>query len=119
MTSSDRYLSISRAPHLALVLGLCVAASAGGADDDLEIQTLPPEPEPIQEEIEPEVTIIQREDRSIEEYRVGGELRAVRVVPRKGKPYFLVDTDGDGLFDVRRYELGDDILVPGWVIHRW
>ena len=75
------------------------SASSPGAwaveEERLEIETLPPEPDLMEELEEAEVTIIQQENRIIEEYRLDGHLRAIRVIPAKGRPYFLIDTDGD------------------------
>ena len=42
-------------------------------------------------ELEPQVTIIRKEDRdAVEEVRVNGELRYVKVTPHYGRPYYLV-----------------------------
>ena len=35
----------------------------------------------------------------ITEYRVGTQLRVVKVVPARGPTYYLYDRDGDGLVD--------------------
>ena len=43
---------------------------------------------------EPDVTIRQEGDRTVEEYRVNGFLYAVKITPKVGKPYFLVRADG-------------------------
>ena len=43
---------------------------------------------------EPDVTIVQKGDKTVEEYRLNGFLYAVKVTPKKGKPYFLVRADG-------------------------
>lgn len=68
----------------------------------------------------PEVTIRQRGDRgSVEEYRAGGVLYMIKVVPAKGVPYYLVDTDGDGSLETRYSELEDGMLIPAWVLLRW
>ncbi|HAO34325.1 MAG TPA: DUF2782 domain-containing protein [Candidatus Competibacter sp.] len=68
----------------------------------------------------PEITIRQRGDRgSIEEYRAGGLLYMVKIVPARGVPYYLVDTDGDGNFETRYSELEEGILIPAWVLLRW
>jgi hypothetical protein len=79
----------------------------------------PPMPADEREEIEPQVTIIRQEDRTIEEYRINGQLYMVKVTPSKGYPYYLVDADGDGQLESRRNELDPKILVPSWVILRW
>jgi len=68
----------------------------------------------------PEITIRQRGERgSIEEYRAGGVLYMVKVVPAKGASYYLVDTDGDGDLETRYSELGEGMLIPAWVLLRW
>lgn len=68
---------------------------------------------------EPEITIIQRERDTIEEYRMQGRLYMIRVIPRRGVPYYLVDTDGDGNLETRRNEMTEDLLVPNWTLFRW
>lgn len=57
-------------------------------------------PSPPSEETTPTVTIRDgvKGDR-IEEYRVGGRLTMIRVVPLHGKPYYLYDDNGDGRLD--------------------
>ena len=73
-----------------------------------------------QEEIEPEVVIIQRKDKTIEEYRVNGRLYMIKVTPKNAPPYFLLDNDGDGTMESRRSaSLEPDIMIPNWVLFRW
>ncbi len=72
-----------------------------------------------EEGIEPEVTIIQQGSERIEEYRINGQLYMVKVVPSKGLPYYLVDSNGDGNMDMRRNDVDPDILVPRWTIFRF
>ena len=70
------------------------------------------------EVMEPEVTIRETWRGTIEEYRVGGRLYMVKITPRAGKPYYLLDTDGDGWPDARRRDpLG--ISVPQWILYSW
>jgi len=40
----------------------------------------------------------------IEEYRVAGQLRVVKITPRRGPTYYLVDSDGDGKLDSSKGE---------------
>ena len=47
---------------------------------------------------EPEVNIIKQTDQTIEEYRIGGRLYMIKVTPKVGPPYYLVDDLGDGKF---------------------
>ena len=61
----------------------------------------------------PDVVIIAGEDRVIYEFRQNGQLRMVRVVPKWGKPYYLVPRDNTkGFGDLERA----DMLLPQWVI---
>lgn len=79
-----------------------------------------PPPLPEEEaEIQPEVVIRKRGSNTVEEYRINGQLYKVKVTPPRGAPYFLMDTDGDGLMDTRRNDLNADMVVPQWVLFRW
>ena len=61
----------------------------------------------------PDITIIDDEELTVFEYRQGGVLRMVRVVPNWGKPYDLVPRDQTaGHEDLERA----DALLPSWVI---
>jgi hypothetical protein len=86
-------------------------------------EALPPPdvPERIQsgEAIEPEVTIIRKDDAIIEEYRAGGNLYMVKITPSVGPAYYLVDQDGDGKLESRTTSLGSDSAIPQWVIFSW
>ena len=61
----------------------------------------------------PDVVIIAGDDKVVYEFRQNGQLRMVRVVPKWGKPYYLVPRDGtQGFGDLERA----DMLLPQWVI---
>jgi hypothetical protein len=83
-----------------------------------------PEPPPLLPElsdtIEPEIRIVPREEELVEEYRINGKLYQLKVIPRVGPPYYLVDMDGDGEFE-RRFEgpVHSNMLIPSWVLLRW
>ncbi|WP_207060710.1 DUF2782 domain-containing protein [Motiliproteus sp. SC1-56] len=50
------------------------------------------------------------------EYRINGEIQEIKVVPKNGKPYYLVPSEGhDGYIRLDRSQL----LVPKWVLFRW
>lgn len=100
------------------------APSESAADAEAEAEPVPqppvlPEPMESGQPIEPDVTIIQRDDATIEEYRHNGRLYMVKVTPSVGKPYYLVDRDGDGQMEARMSEIYDDMVVPQWVIFSW
>ena len=52
-----------------------------------------------------------------EEYRVNGVLYMIRVVPKRGKPYYLIDRRGEGVFE--RSDLEPQFTVPMWLIKRF
>ena len=68
---------------------------------------------------EPEVNIIHRKDATIEEYRINGRVRYAKIIPKKGKPYYLVDQDGDGILETRHNDLKGPPQVNQWIIKQW
>ncbi|QJD59775.1 DUF2782 domain-containing protein [Pseudomonas sp. gcc21] len=66
---------------------------------------------------EPDVTIRQEGDRTVEEYRVNGFLYAVKVTPKVGAPYFLVAVDDEGNFT--RSDQPEGMRIPSWKIFEW
>ena len=71
-------------------------------------------------EFEATVTITEDADgQRVQEYRIRGRLYMVKVTPKKGAPYYLIDKDGDGLFDSRLSDLNERLTVPKWVIAEW
>lgn len=71
------------------------------------------------ETIEPEVTIIEEEERTVRRFSINGHVYMVEIIPGGGAPsYYLLDLDGDGVMDVRR-DGPEDIAVPLWVLWRW
>lgn len=89
--------------------------------DDAALVQPPVLPEPLVdgETIEPEVNIIQKDDRTIEEYRINGQLYMIKVTPAIGYPYYLMDTDGNGSLETRQHELDSGLLIPNWILLRW
>ena len=86
-----------------------------------------PEPPPISAKIqsgeimEPDITITDREDETLIEYRRAGRLVAVKVVPhdKRFPAYYLIDTDGDGRLETQTQDLGPDFLLNSWVLFSW
>ena len=68
---------------------------------------------------EADITLIERPDGVIREYRIAGRLFMVEVVPSVGPAYYLVDTTGDGTLDTRRRGLGPDFVPPQWILFQW
>lgn len=65
---------------------------------------------------EPAVTIRHDNDRTYYEYHVNGQLREIKVVPKGGRPYYLVPAErGDGFIRAEESQL----LIPKWILFRW
>ena len=61
----------------------------------------------------PDVVIVAGEDRTVYEYRQNGQLRMVKIVPKIGRPYYLVPADETrGFGDLEQAQT----LIPRWVI---
>ena len=104
---------------LILFSSVSLVAVAGEPVPD-NLQPLPPPPafDPAAEDApvdEPQITIIKRTEQTVEEYRVGGKLYMIKVTPKVGAPYYLVDDRGDGKFS-RQEGLDSGIRPPRWVI---
>ena len=54
---------------------------------------------------------------TIEEYRVSGNLRMVKVTPSRGAPYYLYDSDGDGRLD--KSKDNSDVSPVYWKLYGW
>jgi len=82
-----------------------------------QAQTAPPPlpPDANDPDLEPQVTIIRRDDNVVEEVRIKGELRFVKVTPRHGRPYYLVPDVGGNTY-IRRDSLDTSLKVPMWVL---
>ncbi|OGT66276.1 MAG: hypothetical protein A3I13_00590 [Gammaproteobacteria bacterium RIFCSPLOWO2_02_FULL_47_50] len=106
---------------LLLCLGFPLYADEVNPDELEDIPEPPALPDPVEsgEAIEPQVTIIQRDDATIEEYRVNGVLYSVKIIPVVGPAYYLVDRDGDGQLESRVNDITRDIPVPLWLIFSW
>lgn len=67
---------------------------------------------------QPEVTIIRKKDTVIEEYRVEGRLRFIKITPSIGKPYYMVDMDGDGVLETRNDNFANP-PINQWILLKW
>ena len=108
---------------------LAVFATAAVAAEPSKFKELPPppetprdyrpataqEPKASEENVpEPEVIITTRGEDKHEEYRLGGRLYMIKVTPRIGKPYYLIDNEGRGEF--LRSELQPSVKPPMWIL---
>lgn len=52
---------------------------------------------------------------TIEEYRVGGQVRMVKITPARGPSYYLYDRNGDGRMDSDK----DGVSPVYWKLYSW
>jgi len=67
----------------------------------------------------PDIRISPNKKQVIEEYRSNGRLYMIKITPKKGPPYYLIDADGDGDMETRRNDLTPNLLIPTWVLFSW
>jgi hypothetical protein len=84
------------------------------------LEPLPPPPAfDAEEELDaPEVTITTEKNQTVEEFRANGRLYMIKITPKHGVPYYLVDDRGDGKF-ARQESLDSGLRVPQWIIHKF
>lgn len=100
---------------LAIVAAPVFAQAADAPPPVPEVQ--PPAMVPLDDSLEPQVTIRKRGGNTIEEHRVNGRLFRIIVTPEHGVPYTLVDQHGDGNFlPLDATPGGPAVSVPMWVI---
>lgn len=84
----------------------------------------PPDiPMPVQSgetlEPEPDITIIRRGKKTIQEYRINGELYKVKIIPDVGPAYYMIDSDGDGNMEIRGPDFNESSNINQWKIYSW
>jgi len=102
----------------AVLIALCALPALAQTPPKLEPIPEPPPPPPGAQpdtSLEPQVTITQQGEDKVEEYRIRGRLYMVKVTPPHGRPYYLIDSRGDGTF-TREETLDSGLRVPLWVI---
>jgi len=110
--------SLKLAASLALALAFQLALAQEKTAPNLEPLPEPPPPPAgyeLDPSLEPQVTIVKRGEDLVEEYRIQGRLYMMKIIPRVGVPYYLIDPKGNGSF-VRRDSLDEGFQPPMWVI---
>lgn len=119
---------------LLLITLLSSVMSGAYAADPQKAGTLPPPPPPVNHGVppatsapaakpdesaipEPEIIITTKGQDRYEEYRIGGRVYMIKVTPKVGKPYYLVDNTGRGEFI--RSEFAPKVSPPMWIIKRF
>ena len=77
-------------------------------------------PKIVDEELEPTVTIRQEDGITYEEYRSDGRIYMIKVTPKNGFPYYLLDTDGDGDLETHSDDQrGQPVKPVYWKLKEW
>lgn len=71
----------------------------------------------LADESEETVTIRNEEGKTFYEYRVNSEVVEIKVVPKHGKPYYLIPSKNEHDNFVRREE--PRARAPWWLLFRW
>jgi hypothetical protein len=100
----------------AMVLLLCLAGGAHAQPKALEPLPEPLPPPPMPGPDEPAVRIPVQQGDKVEETRDSGRVVMLKVTPPNGKPYYLIDTTGNGNW-MRRDSLDDGVRVPMWPVY--
>ncbi len=106
------------------IVPILLVACSVFADDQVPLENVPDAPQPplpVQsgETLEPDITIVRRGNDIMHEYRVGGRLYMIKVVPDIGPSYYFLDSNGDGTLDSRRSDMSQDGHVNLWKIFEW
>lgn len=104
---------------LLLVAGIMLVSAVNA--ENAVIEQIPPLPPAVRsgEALDPEITILQTEEETVYEYRVNGELFAIKVQPKQGPPYYFYDRNGDGNLEFSRDDPLAGLTVNQWVLWRW
>ncbi len=97
-----------------------VMAQSDAPAPPAEEAPIPPKIPALPSEDDAPVVNIRRDEQSgdvIEEYRINGRLQMVKVTPARGKPYQLIDTNGDGKLDSNDFE--GKVRPVYWTLFEW
>lgn len=107
---------------LLLALSLCFTTASAAPPSPADLELPPSVFDAGADNADPDegstVTIIKEAEQTVEEHRANGKVYMIKITPKHGVPYYLVDTQGDGKF-VRQESLDSGFRPPSWVIRRF
>lgn len=121
--------ALPRRPTIAILAAAFTLASAGALAQPtsterpkpptVPLEDVPPPPPMIttKPEPQPQVTTRSENGETIQEYRINNKLYMMRVTPKHGAPYVLMDQKGDGTFTRLDSPITEgNLRVPQWVL---
>ena len=103
-----------------LFLALDVTAQAPRARPQgaMPLEEVPPPPALVERDpaLESQGTVRSEGDQTVQEFRAGGKVYMMRITPRNGRPYVLIDHRGDGTFTKHDSPLDQGVRAPQWVL---
>lgn len=101
---------------LSAILSLTALSATAAEPPKLQpVPDIPPPPGVSDIARAPDITITQKGEDKVEEYRMHGRLYMIKVTPSHGKSYYLVDPKGNGQL-VRYDDLSPNLMVPMWIL---
>jgi hypothetical protein len=108
-----------KSPATAAMLALCATCALADPQEDQALAAPAAPQSPVAgEPTEPEVNISETPEGVVYEYRVRGRTYMVRVQPQIGPAYYFLDTNGDGILDVRS-DAPLNNAVQQWILYSW
>ena len=116
--SFDRRAAAMLVAALAFPLGAAAQSTERPKPPTVPLEALPPPPPMIttKPEPEPQVTVRTEAEQTVQEYRLKGKLYMMRITPKNGPPYILMDLKGDGTFTRQENALDNGVRGPQWVL---
>ena len=105
-----------------LALAAQDAATAEAPSDPVAKEAPVPEKIPAKagDDDTPSVRIRTRDNGDVvDDYRQGGMVTMVKVTPTRGKPYYIMDNNGDGRLDRADAEAAGGVVPVSWIIATW
>lgn len=106
---------------LALIfLSITIATAAEAGNNEVRVfSSEDVNPALIEDAFAPEINIQQFDNREIQEYSVNNHVYMIKITPKHGFPYYLVDPDGTGEMEYKRDTLGLEVNPPRWTLFSW
>lgn len=103
----------------AAILALCASSVLASPQEDEALAAPAAPASPVAgDPTEPEINIREGAEGLIYEYRVRGRVYMVKIQPQVGPPYYLLDTNGDGILDAQS-DSPMNAAVQQWVLYSW